>query len=343
MSRIVIDRREFTRLAALGVLGGSTAFLTGCARLLEWSDAQRAAPVRRTLRRPGASEAATASPDASGSAEATTTAAAPPDLAVVRGDDPATNALLAITMLGGIERFVRKGDRVVVKPNILTAREPQFAATTNPAVVAAVVRMCWEAGAASVTVLDNPTAPPRQAYTVSGIAKAVTDVDGRMKVLSDRDFELIEIPGAKKLASWPLVTDIFEADVVINIPCAKNHGLAGLTMSMKNLMGIMGGHRGQVHQSFSDKIIDLNSLVKPQLIVLDATRLLVRNGPSGGSLSDVRPGRTIVAGANAVSIDAYGSTLFGKGARSLEYVRLAEKRGLGSADLGTLAIEERSA
>jgi uncharacterized protein (DUF362 family) len=342
MGRIIIDRREFARLAALGLLGTSTAYLTGCARLLEWSDAQRAAPVRRTFGRPGASATPTGSPTATGSADASKTPAAPPDLAVARGDDPTANTTLAVAMLGGMERFVRRGDRVVVKPNILTAKEPQFAATTNPSVVAAVVRMCWEAGAADVTVLDNPTAPPRQAYTVSGIAKAVSDVDGRMKVLSDRDFELIEVPGAKRLASWPLVTDIFEADAVVNIPCAKNHGLAGLTMSMKNLMGIMGGHRGQVHQSFADKIVDLNSLVKPQLIVLDATRLLVRNGPSGGSLSDVRPGRTIVAGTNAVSVDAYGSTLFGRGARSLEYVRLAEKRGLGSADLDTLAIEERS-
>jgi uncharacterized protein (DUF362 family) len=261
---------------------------------------------------------------------------------VSRGDDPAANAVAAVALLGGMGRFVRKGDVVVVKPNILTAREPQYAATTNPAVVAAVVKMCWEAGAKSVTVLDNPTAPPRQAYTVSGIAKAVNKVDGRMKVLSDRDYDRIEIPDARSLESWPLVTDIFDADVVINIPCAKTHGLAGLTMSMKNLMGIMGGSRGQVHQGFDQKIVDLNSFVRPQLQVLDGTRLLIRNGPSGGSLSDVRPGRIVIAGTNAVAVDSYGATLFGRKPKSLSYLRLAERQGLGTTDLKSLTIEEAS-
>ena len=93
-------------------------------------------------------------------------------------------------------------------------------------------------------MFDNPTAPPRQAYEVSGIAAAVDKVDGRMKVLSDRDFELIEIPEGRALTEWPLVTDVFEADIFINVPIAKTHGLAGLTLAMKNLMGIMGGRRG---------------------------------------------------------------------------------------------------
>lgn len=335
----MIDRRHLCRLAALSALGATSGALMGCARLLEWSEAQRQAPVRREFGR----EPQPASPESTTAEATSTTTASAPDLGVFRGDDPAENARAAIALLGGMGRFVKSGDSVVVKPNILTAREPQYAATTNPEVVAAVVRLAWEAGAKSVTVFDHPTAPPRQAYQVSGIAQAVNSVDGRMKVLTDRDYDLIEIPGAQALEEWPLVTDVFDADVVINVPCAKTHGLAGLTMSMKNLMGIMGGRRGQVHQDFDRKIVDLNTLVRPQLIVLDATRLLVRNGPSGGSLSDVRPGRTVVAGTSAVSIDAYGATLFGRKPESLSYVTLGEERGLGSADLESLLIEERTA
>ncbi len=211
----------------------------------------------------------------------------------------------------GWSRFVKRGARVVIKPNILTAREPQFGVTTNPAAVAAVVKMCWDAGAKSVTVFDRPTAPPRQAYTVSGIQDAVRKADGDMKVLSDRDFERIAIPDGRVLSSWPLLVDIFDADVMINMPCAKTHGLAGLTLSMKNLMGVMGSQRGLIHQEFTQKIVDVNTLIKPQLIVLDAYRLLFRNGPTGGGLQDVKMGRTCVAGTNQVSVDSYGATLFG--------------------------------
>jgi len=345
---VAIDRRELLRIAAISAAGVSVPGLTGCARLLEWSEAQRQAPVRREFGRepePGAGSAdASGTTDASRSAAASAAPAAapPPDLAVLRGDDPAANTRAAIELLGGMQRFVRKGDRVVVKPNILTAREPRYAATTNPAVVATIVQLAWEAGAKSVVVFDNPTAPPRQAYQVSGIAKAVDRVDGRMKVLKDRDFELIEIPEARSLLEWPLVTDVFDADVFINVPCSKTHGLAGLTLSMKNLMGIMGGRRGRIHQDFDTRIVDVNSLVVPHLTVLDGTRLLVRNGPSGGSLSDVRPGRTVVAGTNQVAVDSYGATLFGRRPASLSYLRQAEKRGLGTTDLSTLTIEERT-
>lgn len=337
---MTIDRRELIRLTVLTSLAAGTGGLSGCARLLEWSEAQRQAPIRREFgTTPTATAPATGSADATGGAPAPV---APPDLGIGRGDDPAANAVAAVALLGGMGRFVRRGDDVVIKPNILTAREPEYDATTNPAVVAAVAKMCWEAGAKSVTVFDHPTAPPRQAYDVSGIARAVNDVDARMKVLSDRDYDRIEIPDARVLDSWPLVTDIFDADVVINIPCAKTHGLAGLTMSMKNLMGIMGGSRGSVHQDFDQKIVDLNSLVRPHLQVLDGTRLLIRNGPSGGSLSDARPGRLVVAGTNAVAVDSYGATLFGRKPTSLSYLALAQKQGLGTTDLESLRIEERS-
>lgn len=340
-----MDRRDFAKIAGIGALTLGASGVTGCARLLEWSSAQHDRAVSREFASDPASGSApaTGSTPATGAAEATgTVPVAYPDLAVVRGDDPAANTKAAIALLGGMGRFVQRGDRVVVKPNILTAREPRYGVTTNPQAVAAVVRLAFEAGAASVTVFDNSTAPPRQAYDVSGIAAVVEGAGGRMKALSGRDFERIEIPNGRVLTDWPLVTDVFDADVFINMPCAKTHGLAGLTMSMKNLMGTMGGTRGLIHQQFDQKIVDMASFVKPQLVVLDAYRLLIRNGPTGGSLADVRMGRTCVAGTNMVSVDAYGSTLFGRGPDSLAYVSLAAEQGLGVADLSRLTIVEKA-
>ena len=262
---------------------------------------------------------------------------------VRQGDDPRTNVRAALTALGGMGAFVKRGDRVVVKPNMLTSRAPEFAATTNPDVVAAIVELAYEAGAADVVVLDRPTAPARTVYEVSGIAAAVGAVDGRMKVLSDRDYERIAIPDGMLLDSWPLVTDVFDADVFINVPIAKTHGLAGLTMSMKNLMGIMGGVRGTIHQDFNEKIVDINSLVRPHLVVLDAYRMLTAHGPTGGDLADVRLAKTVVAGTSQISVDAYGATLFGKKPTDLGYLRTAAERGLGTLDLNTLLIDEGTA
>jgi len=342
-----LERREFCRLLGVCGLVACTGGLTGCARAFQWSEAQHAQIVTRQFgssppAEPTGSAPATGSANATGSAGGVQTATFP-DLGVATGNDPAANTRLAVELLGGMGRFVKPGARVVIKPNILTAREPQFGVTTNPAAVAAVVKMCWDAGAKSVTVFDRPTAPPRQAYTVSGIQEAVRKADGDMKVLSDRDFERIAIPEGRVLSSWPLLVDIFDADVMINMPCAKTHGLAGLTLSMKNLMGVMGSQRGLIHQEFTQKIVDVNTLIKPQLIILDAYRLLFRNGPTGGGLQDVKMGRTCVAGTNQVSVDSYGATLFGMNGADLDYVKRAAVQGLGVADLKKLTIEKQDA
>jgi uncharacterized protein (DUF362 family) len=334
-----VERRDFCRFLGVCGLTVCAGGLSGCARALQWSEGQHAQVVTRTFGGAPSSAATSAAAEA-------TTGAAPqllPDIAVTNGNDPAANTRLAVTILGGMGRFVKRGSRVVIKPNILTAREPQYGVTTNPEAVTAAVKMCWEAGAASVTVFDHSTAPPLQAYTVSGIQDAAQKAGADMKVLSDRDFERIAIPKGRVLTSWPLATDVFDADVLINMPCAKTHGLAVLTLSMKNLMGVMGGTRGLIHQEFMQKIVDANTLIKPQLIILDAYRLLFRNGPTGGGIQDVKMGYTCVAGTNQVSVDAYGATLFGMKPSDLAYVTAAAEQGLGVADLSKLTIEKRNA
>jgi uncharacterized protein (DUF362 family) len=266
-----------------------------------------------------------------------------PDLAVRRGDDAAANVRSAMTAIGGMSRFVKPGNRVVVKPNVLTGRAPKYATSTNPQVMGAIVAMCYEAGASQVVVLDRPTSAARPAFEVSGIPAAVEPVGGTVKYLTDRNFERVEIPKGRILTSWPLVTDVFDADVFINVPIAKTHGMAVLTMSMKNLMGIMGGERGTIHQDFAQKIVDVNTLVRPHLVVLDAYRMLVRNGPTGGDLRDVKLAKTVVVGTDPVSVDAYGTTLFGMQPSALDYLVRASEQGLGIIDLSRLRIETGAA
>ena len=338
-----MERREFCRLLGCGAFAVCAGSLTSCARLLDWSESQRGSSVSERAFRPGEATPtvpATSTPNATASVEPTKapTPAPTPDLAVWQGDDPAANVRAAVGALGGMQRFVKRGQTVAIKPNMLTARAPQYAVTTNPTVVATLVTLAFEAGAKDVVVFDRPTSPPRNVYDVSGIAAAVEGAGGRMKVLTDRDFERIAIPEGMVLTSWPFAVPAFDADVFINVPIAKTHGMAVLTMSMKNLMGIMGSTRGLIHQDFDQKIVDVNTLVKPHLVVLDAYRILVRNGPSGGNLSDVRKPKSVVVGTNQASVDAYGTSFFGMKPTDLAYLRQASRRGLGETDLSKLDI-----
>ncbi len=321
---VKIPRREF--ISKFTKLVAATTFLAsgGCSRLLRWSEEKDVAKVKQTksnkLTVPNVEKL--------------------PDLSVVQGEDPATNVKKAIDLIGGIERFVGKGNRVVIKPNLLTAREPEFAVTTNPLVIGALVKMCVDAGASEVTVLDNPTSSPAQVYKISGIAEATQNAGGRIKVLTDRNFENTVIPQGRILKQFPLVKDVFEADAFINVPIAKTHGLAILTMAMKNLMGIMGAGRSMMHQDFDQKICDLNTLVKPHLVVLDAYRILTAHGPSGGDLSDVSTQKKVIAGTSQVAVDAFGTTLFDMKPTDLQYLVKAKEQGLGEIDLSKLDIKE---
>ncbi len=266
-------------------------------------------------------------------------AAAPPDLAVVHGDSPARIVKAAIDAMGGIGKFISRGDIVVIKPNIGWDRTPEQAGDTNPEVVATVVKLCFEAGAKKVRVFDRPVNDPRRCYVQSGIAPAAGALGADVGYVDERKFKDMDIKG-ETLKSWPLYTEIFEADKVINIPIAKHHGLAKLTMSMKNWMGIMGGLRRQIHQKLDASLVDLATKVKPTLTILDAVRILTANGPQGGNLADVRKLDTVIVGVDQVAIDSYGATLFGMKGSDLGYVTLGHKMGLGQMNLERLKIKK---
>jgi len=262
-----------------------------------------------------------------------------PDLVVVHGASPEKLVKAALDALGGIKNFISRGDIVVIKPNIGWDRTPEQAGNTNPEGGAAVVRLCFEAGAKKVKGFDRPVNDPRRCYVQSGIASAASALGAETDYVDDRKFKDMVING-QVLKSWPLYTDIFDADKVINIPIAKHHGLAKLTMSMKNWMGVMGGSRRQIHQRLDESLVDLSTKIKPTLTILDAVRILTANGPQGGDLADVKKLDTIIAGVDQVAIDSYGATLFGMKGSDLGYVTLGHKLGLGQMDLTKMKIKK---
>ena len=264
------------------------------------------------------------------------------NIVVATGKSPLKITRAAIDAFGGIRKFISKGDIVAIKPNMAWDRTPAHAANTNPYVVGTVVLLCFEAGAKKVKVFDNPVNDPRRCYVQSGIAAAAESAGADVIHIDKRKFRDMNING-KAIKSWPIYGEILDADKVINIPVAKHHGLAKLTMSMKNWMGVMGGRRSQIHQDLDQSLVDLSMAIKPALTVLDAVRILTANGPQGGSLSDVKQMNTVIVGTDQVAIDSFGATLFGMKGSDLGYVKLAHKAGFGQMDLDKINIKRITA
>lgn len=290
----------------------------------------------------GAPPAATATPQQTApTLAAAPTSAPPPYLVAVHGDDPEAITRRALAELGGMERFVSPGYDVIIKPNICNANHTyEYASTTNPTVVATLVRLCLEAGAARVRVMDNPFAGSgEQAYLRSGIREAVEAAGGEMEVMAPHRFVESDIPLGLDLKSWLFYQPILDADLVINVPIAKHHGLARLTLGGKNIMGCIE-NRSAMHRNLGQRIADLVSRVAPQLTIMDAVRILVANGPTGGSLEDVRVTNTVIASQDLVAVDAYTTRLFDMQPDDIAYITAAHNMGLGTMLLADLDIAE---
>jgi len=264
-----------------------------------------------------------------------------PYLSVARGGDPAAITEAAIAALGGIERFVKSGDDVIVKPNIcVNYYPPEFAATTNPTVVATLVRLCLGAGARRVRVMDMPFGgDPASAYAISEIDVATREAGGEMEVMSPVKFARFDIPQGRDLSAWEVYRDALETDVLINVPIAKDHEAALLSLGCKNLLGLVGDPN-QMHRNLGQRIADVASLIRPTLTVVDAVRILAEKGPTGGSLNFVRQTDTIVASHDVVAADAYAATLFDMTGSDVPYVRIAADMGLGTLDLDDITMEQ---
>jgi uncharacterized protein (DUF362 family) len=244
-----------------------------------------------------------------------------------------------IDALGEARPRIVPGDRVVLKPTMAWPRRAAQAANTNPQVVRALARLCLEAGAREIVVFDRTSTSPALCYVASGIPQALGDLKThRIKVipLTDRDFVPFRaVPG------WLICRYLLEADHLLNVPVAKHHCVRGLSLAMSNLLGAVSPGPLAPPWDGHEAIVRVARAISPALNLLDATRVLVRNGPQGRGLRDVREMRTIAASQDIVALDAYGCTLFGRTPQELRYLQLATAEGLGKADLRTVRIVSR--
>jgi uncharacterized protein (DUF362 family) len=258
---------------------------------------------------------------------------------VARGAEPALLARAAIDAVGGIGRFVKPGETVLVKPNMAWDRTPEQAANTNPAVVAEVVRQCRVAGARRVIVAENPVHDAERVAIRSGIRAAVAQAGGEMVLPATSGFTWASV-GGSVLASWEVLAVLLSADRLINVPVVKHHSLSRLTCGFKNHMGLLGGGRGRLHQEIHVCLADLAGAFLPTLTIVDAIRVMPRGGPTGGRLDDVVARNAVAAGTDPVACDAWAARLLDLDPRDVAHIAQAEGRGLGRIEAG-LRIEER--
>ena len=253
-----------------------------------------------------------------------------PQLAIAKNStDPTELTRAAVQALGGMRRFISRGDVVAVKPNIGWDRMPVHAANTNPLVVAEVVRLVLDAGAKVVTVTDASCNEPNRCFQRSGIWKAAYDMGAHVVIPAAHRFRSMRLRG-EVLDEWPIYRPLVDADKVINVPVAKHHNLAKFTGGMKNWYGLLGGRRNRLHQNIDVSIADLATFMQPTLTIVDATRVLMRNGPQGGNIADAKDMHTVIASTDQVAADAYACGLIGVRREELAYLKMGHERGLGT-------------
>jgi uncharacterized protein (DUF362 family) len=259
-------------------------------------------------------------------------------VAVAEGTDYPAITRKAINAVGGMKRFVKPGDIVVVKPNMGWDRSSDLAANTHPLVVRTVVEECLAVGAKKVKVFDNTCNDSRRCYVSSGIEGILKGMKGvECKQIETERFKKITLNG-QFLKEWELYDEVLSANVYINVPVAKHHGLSKLTLGLKNIMGIMGGNRGYIHRNIDVALADLNAHVKSHLTIIDATRILTAHGPQGGNIADVKVLNKVIASTDIVAADAYATTLFGMKPADIPVTVAAYKRGLGEMNLDKIKV-----
>jgi uncharacterized protein (DUF362 family) len=254
------------------------------------------------------------------------------ELVIARNGTPGELLNAALEGMGGIGKVVKRGQKVVIKVNMSFNQPPQRAATTNPELVERLVEMCKEAGASQVVVIDHTLENGQMCMDTSEIKDAVTRAGGDIKVINSHgDYKPVDIPRGKSLRRTELSKEVLNADVFINVPIAKVHGSAGISVSMKNLLGIVWD-RGEFHtRGLNQCIADLSSLVKPDLIILDAYRILMSNGPRGPGR--VKEAGEVVVGVDPVAIDRYACELLEQDVDDVRYIEAGYELGLGEMDL----------
>jgi uncharacterized protein (DUF362 family) len=259
-------------------------------------------------------------------------------LCIIQGEDRVKTVNKAIELLGGIERFIAPGDVVAIKPNVAFASPPLLGATTHPDVVAAVARLCYDRGRArKVIVIDNPINDPASCFVISGIGKAATAAGAEVLMPKNNLFSHTTLEGGKLIRNWPVYYEpLAGANKLIGIAPVKDHHRSAASMSMKNWYGLLGGRRNIFHQDINTIIAELAMMVKPTFVILDGTVTMMTNGPTGGSVSDLKKTNTMIASCDMVAADAFGCSLLNLKPSDLPYLSLAEKAQVGTADYESL-------
>jgi uncharacterized protein (DUF362 family) len=260
-------------------------------------------------------------------------------LAIVTGVDRATMLDVALKALNGIDSFIARGDRVLIKVNAAFASPPLIGATTHPELLAAMVRQCAGAGAEAVIVTDNPINDPASCFALSGIGAAAQEAGAELKLPQSSDFAATTLKAGALISNWPILFRPFHGVTkLIGMAPVKDHHRSGASMIMKNWYGLLGGQRNIFHQHIHAIIEELALLVKPTLVILDGTQSMVRNGPTGGSLNDLKPTHTLIVGTDQVAADSVGATLLGKAPDDLPFIGMAERAGVGHSDLNAIRV-----
>jgi uncharacterized protein (DUF362 family) len=314
-----MNRREFLkkvgRSAALTAAIGETGLLNvGC--------------------RPGGHRKAAAKPDFPVSGDPKL-----PKIILARNENHAQALSSALDGIGGIARFIKKGEKVLIKPNAAWDRVPEQGVNTNPILVGEMVRRCRLAGASDIIVTDYGGRDAHRIFSRSGIEAAVEQNGGRIIFLDEGHFLEDNLNG-KFITNWPVLKNIFEVDRLINMPIAKHHGLALGTAAMKNFFGIIGGARDNLHVQLDQAIVDLAAYFNPTLTVIDATRVLMRHGPGGGSLGDVKACDSVICATDQVAADSRASEFLGWSGPEVSHIVLAGRQGLGEIDYRKAGYKE---
>ena len=264
-------------------------------------------------------------------------------ISIVTGPDRAKTVAKAIDLLGGIGRFVEKGQTVAIKPNVAFASPAMLCATANPELVAEVVKLCYIAGAKHVIVTDNPINDPASCFSLSGIGKAASRAGAKVILPKDNLFRHTTLENGKLIRNWPVFFGPFaKVDRLIGISPVKHHQRSGASMTMKNFYGLLGGRRNVFHQDINTIIAELAMMVKPSLVILDGTDVMMTNGPTGGSLSDLKRKNTLIASTDMVAADSFGCSLLDLKPSDLPYLAKAQKAGAGTTDYESLKPKRAS-
>jgi len=316
-----ISRREF--IARSAKAGISIAAAAGVAGLLYETDAQKMFSTAETIK---------------GLKDYSVAPIAGRTMSVISGSDRSLTVRKAIEVLGGIDRFVKPGETILLKPNVGFSRPPRICATSHPDIISEITRLCYEqAKAKKVYITDNPINDPTSCFEISQIAAAAQKNGAEIIMPKQSLFKPMTLDNGKLIRNWPfLYQPLANVDKVIGIAVVKDHARSGASMTMKNWYGLLGGGRNRFHTNINTIITELATLVKPTFVILDATEIMVSNGPTGGSTSDLKKTNMMLASCDQVAADSFGASLLDMKPYDLQYLLKAQELKLGTMDYQSL-------